>query len=822
MKKIVLKIIVLLAVFVGGVFLFGVLLNQETMENSRDLEAPTLPVLCIDYEGYKINRMYGHVEEMDQNSLRDGLVPLTTNRDVRVSIKSFNSPIDSVTYEVTSLVDGAVVENAKVGNFKEDGDYQTAGFTLQEPILMNQEYGLKFTVHTGDQDIYYYTRVVQRSSLNTSQYVEFAYNFYEKCMNREGASDLNTYLETPEVVTNNSYTNIDIHSSFNQITWGSLKPKIYRKAVASIKEINENTGSIVMEYMISAENEDGDEELYYVTDFFRMRYFQSKIMLLDFYRDTQQIFDGNLPVISTKGVELGIAGKDVSYVTNESATIAAFVQAGELWTYNSSADKLSRAFSMRSGNEGDERDDYQENNIKIIRVEESGDIDFAVYGYMNKDVHEGQVGVSVCRYSSERNTVEEKIFIPSDKSYELLEEDLQRLCYVNKQEDLYLYLNDIIFRVHLPDKTQEVLLDQVNPDCLAVSKDQGQIAWMNEMQEYASPNITVMNLETKERRSIKAGDGSKARVLGFINEDFIYGIASDGDIYVDTAGNTIFAMNDIRIEDAAGTLVKEYKNEGVWVSKVNIQEGLIELERVVRAESGYAPTTTDNIMNNQPDEGKTVEVRTSNTTRRGTVVTLVFSDTITNRSPLLSLSKLRVQGEQNTVNLEMQKEQSGSKYYVYAKGKLDSIYTKPSEAVIHADSQVGIVLNRSQQYVWERGNNQTENELNNQDIPEAFLSATLDEQAIGAAMGDFGEVINLTGCTLEEVLYQLSADRAVMARQPDGTAALLVGYNRYNTLWYDFNTGEHIFHGMNDSTNLFAQAGNVFLSYVEKPKTGGN
>ena len=77
--------------------------------------------------------------------------------------------------------------------------------------------------------------------------------------------------------------------------------------------------------------------------------------------------------------------------------------------------------------------------------------------------------------------------------------------------------------------------------------------------------------------------------------------------------------------------------------------------------------------------------------------------------------------------------------------------------------------------------------------------------------------MNLTGCTLDEILYQLSEDRAVVARKPDGTTAVIVGYDRYNTLLYNFETGEHYYYGINDSTNLFLEGGNVFLSYVEKP-----
>lgn len=821
MKKIILKIIVLLAVFIGGVFLFAMLFNQENVESTRDLENPTLPVLCIDHNGYKINRMFGYTQEMDQETLRDGLVPLTTGRTIRVSVDDKSNSISSVTYEVTSLMDGSVLENAKVGNFKGDGDYETAEFTLQEPILMNQEYGLKFTVHMGDEDVFYYTRVVQRASLNTDKYVEFAYNFYEGCMNRENATELNTYLESAETVTNNSYTNIDITSSFNQVTWGSIKPSIYRKAVATIKEINENTGSIVMDYMLSAKDDEGNTELFYVTDFYRMRYFQNRVMLLDFHRNARQIFDGELPVISTKGVELGIAEKTVQFRTNESSTIAAFVQTGELWSYNSSADKLSNIYSMRNLESGDERDDYLNHGIEIIRVEESGDVDFAVYGYMNKDAHEGKVGISVCHYSSERNSVEEKIFIPSGKSYAFLEEDLQKLAYVNRNDHLYLYLDETIYRVNLEEMSYEIVVEQINPECLVVSKDQSRIAWMNEMQEYASSNITLMELEGETSRTITAGQGQKVKAIGFINTEFLYGIAADGDILTDATGNTTFGMNEVRIEAFDGTLVKNYKDESVRVSQVNIKEGLIELVRVVPTGGGYTETTRDNIMNNQPDRADSVEVNTSSNSRKGTVVTLVFPKTITNRNPLRSQGKLKILEEDRVLAFEEREQPQKPLYYVYAKGKLDGVYTKPNEAIVYADTQFGVVLNRRQQYVWERGNNQTENELNNEDIPQAVIAGSMDEKALEEALGGAADVMNLTGCTLEEVLYQLSSDRAVLARRADGTVALIVGYDRYNTLLYDFATGEHTYYGMNDSKALFEGGGNVFISYMEKPTTGG-
>ena len=58
----------------------------------------------------------------------------------------------------------------------------------------------------------------------------------------------------------------------------------------------------------------------------------------------------------------------------------------------------------------------------------------------------------------------------------------------------------------------------------------------------------------------------------------------------------------------------------------------------------------------------------------------------------------------------------GELYYVYAYGSLDRIYTDPAAAVKRADNQTGVVLNRAQQYVWERGNKKTKIQMAIEDV----------------------------------------------------------------------------------------------------------
>ena len=83
------------------------------------------------------------------------------------------------------------------------------------------------------------------------------------------------------------------------------------------------------------------------------------------------------------------------------------------------------------------------------------------------------------------------------------------------------------------------------------------------------------------------------------------------------------------------------------------------------------------------------------------------------------------------------------------------------------------------------------------------------------SLGDMGTVIDLTGCTLDNVLYEVSVQRPVIAKTGENSSVVIVGYDEYNTYLYDPATGQISPYGMNDSTALFESAGNVFLTYIE-------
>ncbi len=813
MKKILLNIVVLFLAFLASVVATGLLMNQEKVVRVHNMDDASLPVMYMEVADMLINPMFGYANEMEPQYVRDGLTPLPTNRTLKVVLEKLGNKIDSIAYEVSTADGTQTVENGTVAGWKDKDGYLTAEFRIQNPILMNQEYTLRFDVTLEEGEVYhYYTRLLQRAGTNLEEYLEYVDMFYQSCLDPVKAYDIMTYLEPKTSAPNNTYNKLDIHSRFEKISWSSMEVSLVQKGYPVIKDMNGTTCSIMMKYVISDKVEENHLDYYNVTDFYRMRYSQARIMLLDFERETQEIFSNSNVEFTSTGINLGITDSDVEFVSN--GNIVAFVQEGELWSYSRSTGKMIRVFSFRSG-KLDVRENLQEHDIKIVRVGETGDIDFVVYGYMNCDEHQGEVGVGVYHYSEDLNQIQEQIFLPISTSYEYLENNMGILSYVTMDNLLYLMLENRLYQVDIEKKTYSIVRENFVQGCYVISPTQQHIAWMDEMSLNDSTSIIVMNLESGENYQILAGEGAKIRVLGFINEDLVYGIARNEDIMLTETGETIFAMHTVRIEQFGGNVMKESREDGIWISDVNLGLGLLELLRVRLEDGVYVSEKSDYIMNNLQNVTEKVEVRQLNGERKAAQMVLQFDKAIAEDKVLYLEANIVNIDKAETIVLE-QDRMEDEVYYVYASGKLDSTWSNVKDAILCADSMAGVVLNRQQQYVWERGNKDTSYRNNLADVPEAVLSGTLDEQVLAQFLGENYTVFDLTGCTLDSVLYLVNRGYPVTAKVSDEVTVVILGYNTYNTILYYPETEESGYYGIKDSTKMFEEAGNVFVGYIEK------
>ncbi|MDD5803734.1 MAG: hypothetical protein PUE78_05425 [Clostridia bacterium] len=819
MIKFLRRAVILLFIFVLGVAGSSFLLNSETTDDRSDMNDPVFPEIMVDFDGNYANRMYGYAQPMQTDFIRDSVTPLDTSRELSFVINPYDTKVKSFSYEIRTSDGSKVLENRKVKSLDKQDSYLTTKIQINSDLLMNQEYSLQISLETNKGTAYYYTRVVSRSNVNAAQYVKFVQSFYEKCMDKASAEDLTSYLEPDNSGSATNYTSVNINSTFAEISWGNLSPQIYRRGIPVVKDINETTASLSLEYQIAATNGEGKQEIYDVTEFYRMRYTETRIMLLDFNRSASQVFSESSISISDKGLLLGVRDRNVEYMMNENAGVIAFVQEGDLWSYSPDDGKFSRIFSFRKENDGDFRDARLEHNIKIIRVEDNGDVDFVLYGYMNRGIREGYCGVCVYHYSNDQNVVEEKVFIPSTESYEFLKEDLGTLSYVSTDNSLFLLFAQKLYRINITDGKSEVLDQDIRTDAFAVSDTGAHAAWVIQNGESAG-YIKEIDFETLETRTLAPSQGQTLTLTGFMNEDLVYGIVVDGDRISDSNGRETTGIHTIRIEGFDGTLKKEYHQEGLYITNVTMGNTMMEFELSKKSKKGYKLVNKDNILNNTKAAASIASIELVSNNRTGTQVRLSLDEAPEIQDALVVYAKMKNAGDDRVV-LDIQVPDENV-YYVYAKGGLDGIYTDPALAVLRADEQTGVVLNRAQQYVWERGNKKTKLTLNLEDIPEAMKTASTDTVALQEALGAEGTVINLSGCTLDSVLYEISAQRPVIAKTGDNTCVLIIGYDEYNTYLYDPVKGETYPYGMNDSTDLFEKAGNIFISYVESINESNN
>ena len=106
--------------------------------------------------------------------------------------------------------------------------------------------------------------------------------------------------------------------------------------------------------------------------------------------------------------------------------------------------------------------------------------------------------------------------------------------------------------------------------------------------------------------------------------------------------------------------------------------------------------------------------------------------------------------------------------------------------------------------------------LDTSTFPDVIRNGSMDVAAIEEGTGR--KALDLSGCTLDSVLYYVSEGTPVLAKTPitDQTPQAIViiaGYDEYNTILMNPGETETFYYGINDSTALFEEAGNVFMTY---------
>lgn len=833
------RMAVLFVVFIISVVFFEIITNiSESVKVSKQSDA-TLPIVSINFLGDASTELHGYVNEMDPAYMRDAIIPLDSERNVNISIQCKDFDVDSLEYAILSLDTQRNISKNKL-NFNKKGDIITASFQAENLIEKNEEYLLVLTIKNDEREVYYYTRIMQPEGCNEEDILDFAQYFHKTALS-DDAGELATYIEPDPYTTSEDLSHVTINSSLSQVAYGTFDGEQVGDVRVSLTDISTNYITLTFNYLLTRKNDD-KSEYYTCSEDFRIRYTADRIYLLAYDRTMEQLLDEDSVVIKNNLLNIGITDPNVQYLSNETGTIVSFVQNGSLYEYNQTDRKMKEIFTFVD-NPTDPRLTYDQHQVLLLNIDESGTMDYVVYGYMNSGNHEGQCGINLFHYDAINDVSTEQVFITTSSSYQILNANFSELLYETADNDFYIMVNGTLLYMSLNELTTKELMTGLDDAQYAVSGSRRYLAWMDEAT--VAEVIHIMDLETGSSFDIKANEGEVLKPLAFIEDDFIYGAVKKNDIMVDGAGSTIYPMYKLTISGISTGKAyeqKTYQKSGYYINNIDLQSYTIYLDRIkIDADGTILPVEEDTIKNSVGEQNKAVPINTAMDDVKQQVV--IFSMTPLEEDEKLGkvdyeMTGLVLADESRTVSVAS--ATSSTQYFVYVGSKVSLATDDLISAIAEADANMGIVLDNEPKYVWKRGRKSYQNTITGIAVGSSDSEASGMARALSAMLVHEGEnvqvhnliesgetpisilsrtlkgydILDLTGASLTQVLYYVNLGNPVYAYTGDDTAVLIVGYDAANIIYFDPMTNTNSKMGLSDAQEYFETYGNVFVSYI--------
>lgn len=842
MSKKVIKPIVLIVVFIAALITFCITTNKGNKDMTTKQADATLPVMSFNLDKIKINTLHGYTTEMDPTKMRDCVIPISDDRKLSLSISTYGMAVDRISYKIRSMDGKRLVADDEISSFSNKDNTIQADISMPNVMDENTEYLLVFTITSGQDNVYYYSRIMQTDGKAAAKVVEFAKKFHDETFIKDDKSFFTTYMETT-TGDRNTLAHVDLTSTVSQITWGSMAAAQYTNPVIALKEINDSYDVVTIDYVMSCVDGKGETEYYNVREYFRLRQTESRMYVLNYERTANQIFNSENSFISDSGsVMLGIRSSEAEYRANEAGSVICFVQEGDLYSYDINNGMIIKVFSFRDAEGIDERENWNHHDIKIVSVDEAGSIDFVVYGYMNRGTHEGEVGTGVYHYDGLAHTIDEEAFIPSKTSYEVLKAEMGKMLYLNEKNEFYLMMDDCLYRINLGSMSVKKVVEGLSTGSYCASESNRYFAWVDSANQYSSNTIKVMDLKSGKTFEVKKGDDQYLRPLGFIGEDFIYGQANAADVVSDAAGNTTFPMNGLIILDTSDqSELKTYTHSGGYVEKISVDGYTVTIDLIAQNNGVYAEIGQDTIMNREADSKQKIALDTSQSDTKLTVSAISIAGGKKPDKLKQLTAQMTINSHDTTVDLKF--DDNTVHFYVYAKGDVIFASDNISDAIKQANDSMGVVIDSNQQYVWMRARKNAVNAFANiacnetdkdADSVVKSVSAMLTyndvtvsvSELIGAGSSAVDvlknnlpdkEILDLQGVSSEDIIFYISQGNPVFAMTGNTSAVLVTGYSSNGALYiYNPDNGATTSMSYEDADRMFYNGGLHFITYMTK------
>ena len=845
-RAIIRRILLLVAVFFACLALFTFLINYKGRQSTTDMAAPTLPTVSMTAGGREVSALRAYTVEMDACYMRDTVFPLDDTRVVPIHIHTYGAKISDVSYEIRSLDTRRKIAETKISDLKDEGNgLISAAPELENLIEGGDEYLFVLNMKADGRKLCFYTRVTMPVNAHADAIAAFAEDFSTKAQNGD-ENALATYVEPApqgdEGTTVGDLSSVSIHSPVSDVCWSGFSGTRKGDVTFEWNDISDNYCALTMTYNMT----DDAGNFYDVSEYFKVRYGTERMFLLDYQRDMTERFIPDRSRVRDNTLSVGVVPATFAVRSNENGRIAAFVQAGELFEYDESTGVFMTLFSFGGGvygSEADVRTRWPEHEIKILSIDETGTVDFVVYGYMNAGRHEGQCGIDVMRYDATTGNTSEQAFIQSEKSFQILNANFSELIYKSSTDDFYIMAEGSLVHVNLATMAIDTIAYGLSESEYAVSESRRYVALDGGAAGKKAGTVILLDLESGDRQTLQPEADELLRPAAFMEDDLVYGKVRVGDVTETSVGSAIYPMYELDIVSMASKgqdVLMTYAKPGLYVTRIEKADAALTLTRVTKgADGSLVPAEGDTIRNSEGEVNRAISLTKKAVEGKGLSSELVLAKTDGDGASAVSASRtapLALLESSKDIDLNIDVSDVAEQYFVYVGSRVVVATRDVTEAIARADAEMGIVIDNTQTYIWKRGLPNTGNagkklapatnatsrgralsailaaEGENIDVDDLLSQGQSVSAVMAAALSD-ARVLNLTGTTLQEALYFVSRGTPVYA-ELDGEAVIIASYDANNISLYDAKTGDSRKMGRNDAAAAFAAGGNVFITYI--------
>ncbi len=808
-------------------------------EGASEMTKATLPVLSIRLNDREVNQMQGYLGDIDAALLRDSITPIDSKGKITLELTDYDYDITAINYQIFYGGKDSLLEEGVLNKLSEEEERKSQDLELTSTLKEGEEYLVQFTIRLdSSRKVNYFSRLKYGTDFHYKESVDYALKLSDMMLEKNDT--LNAYLEPDKEMINNNLASVTIHSSFEAVTYAQAKPKRESDVAITIKEINKDYTAVELRWTCSITNGKGQEQYCDVVENYKVRYSATRMYLLDYERSQESVYNPEYIDRANNRLPLGIgANENVAYLASKDNEKVCFVKNRQLWYYSYQATAVTKVFSFQTEGEGDSRTGHNQHDIQILAMDEEGNIDFVVYGYMNRGRHEGENGILLYHFAAEDSTITELAFMPTTIPYQNLQEDMKKFSYLNKDGVFYFLLDGTLYQVNTLTGEWEILRTNLVNNCLTASSDNHIIAIQEKENSTENKKITLLNLNTGKEVTITCEENERIQSAGFVLTDFIYGIADQSNVEITKGGTTQFPMKEIRIVDENGADVKKYSKRGNYIIDTEVKGSVITLTYGRKSGKTYKESGNEHIRYKQEDTGSSIALEYGYDGTCYNQVYVGFPPYIYVQTvPALKVTKEIVSNDSRIVNIQ-QSNMEITQYLVYANGALVETCNTAYEAIKKAEEIRGLVVNNQRQTIWE-SNIPSYNQViglnmkkadRKSDTLAACISMICDMEGYE---GNFDEirlqtgsqiktiekyirngVVNLYGLALSDVLYYVGKDTPVIAGIEEGHYVLVMSYNSTKVRYMDPLSGEENVLEREAFEDKMKASGNEYYSYIK-------